>query len=77
MGLRLLKSKRVLKGFTQEEIAAKIGINTKSYNMKENGKNRFSLEEAARISEYLDLNLEEVNDIFLQIELPKSNIKRG
>ena len=74
MGLRLLKSKRVLKGLTQEAIAAKIGINTKSYNMKENGKNRFSLEEAARISEYLDLNLEEVNDIFLQIELPKSNI---
>lgn len=77
MGLRLLKSKRVLKGLTQEAIAAKIGINTKSYNMKENGKNRFSLEEAARISEYLELNLEEVNDIFLQIELPKSNIKRG
>lgn len=67
MGLRLLKSKRVLKGLTQEAIAAKIGINTKSYNMKENGKNRFSLEEAARISEYLDLNLEEVNDIFLNI----------
>lgn len=77
MGLRLLKSKRVLKGLTQEAIAAKIGINTKSYNMKENGKNRFSLEEAARISEYLELNLEEVNDIFLNIELPKSNIKRG
>ncbi|MGX4600181.1 helix-turn-helix transcriptional regulator [Faecalimicrobium sp. JNUCC 81] len=67
MGLRLLKSKRVLKGLTQEAIAAKIGINTKSYNMKENGKNKFSLEEAARISEYLDLNLEEVNDIFLNI----------
>lgn len=74
MGLRLLKSKRVLKGLTQEAIAAKIGINTKSYNMKENGKNKFSLEEAARISEYLDLNLEEVNDIFLNIKLPKSNI---
>ncbi|MBO3445850.1 helix-turn-helix transcriptional regulator [Clostridium sp. CCUG 7971] len=67
MGLRLLKSKRVLKGLTQEAIAAKIGINTKSYNMKENGKNKFSIEEVARISEYLDLNLEEVNDIFLNI----------
>lgn len=77
MGLRLLKSKRVLKGLTQEAIAAKIGINTKSYNMKENGKNKFSIEEVARISEYLDLNLEEVNDIFLQIKLPKSNFKRG
>ncbi|RDY28434.1 XRE family transcriptional regulator [Romboutsia weinsteinii] len=77
MGLRLLKSKRVLKGLTQEAIATKIGINTKSYNMKENAKNRFSLEEAAKISQYLDLNLEEVNDIFLHIKLPKSNIERG
>ena len=73
MGLRLLKSKRVLKGLTQEAIATKIGINTKSYNMKENGKNRFSLEEAAKISQCLNLDLEEVNDIFLHIKLPKSN----
>ena len=56
---RLLKSKRVLNGFTQEQIATQIGINTKSYNLKENGKNRFSLEE--------------VNDIFLHIKLPKGN----
>lgn len=34
MGLRLLKSKRVLKGFTQEKLATKIGINTKTYNLK-------------------------------------------
>ncbi|MGL5329985.1 MAG: helix-turn-helix transcriptional regulator [Peptostreptococcaceae bacterium] len=72
MGLRLLKSRRVLKGFTQEQLAARIGINTKSYNLKENGRNRFSLEEAAKVSECLELNLEEVNQIFLQINLPKS-----
>jgi DNA-binding XRE family transcriptional regulator len=77
MGLRLLKSKRVLKGLTQEQLASEIGINTKSYNLKENGKNRFSLSEAAKVSECLELNLEEINDIFLQIKLPKSNYTRG
>ncbi|MBC5996508.1 XRE family transcriptional regulator [Romboutsia ilealis] len=74
---RLLKSKRVLNGFTQEQIANVIGINTKSYNLKENGKNRFSLEEVVRVSETLELTLEEVNDIFLQMKLPKGNKKRG
>lgn len=73
MGLRLLKSKRVLKGFTQEKLATKIGMNTKTYNLKENGRNRFSLDEAARLSECLELSLDEVNQIFLQIKLPKSN----
>lgn len=77
MEQRLLKSKRVLKGFTQEQIASKIGMNTKSYNLKENGKNRFSLEEVARVSEALKLTLEEVNDIFLHIKLPKGNKSRG
>ena len=48
-------------------------INTKSYNMKENGKIRFSLDEAAKVSEVLKLSLNEVNNIFLQIKLPKGN----
>ena len=67
MELRELKAKRILNGLTQEQIAKKIGINTKSYNMKENGKIRFSLDEAAKVS------LNEVNNIFLQIKLPKGN----
>lgn len=70
---RLLKSKRVLNGLTQEQIAYEIGINTKSYNLKENGKNRFSLDEVIKLSEILELNLEEINDIFLHIKLPKGN----
>ncbi len=71
MGLRLLKSKRILMGFTQEQIAKKIGINTKSYNMKENGRSKFSIKEAVEISKCLGLTLDEVNDIFLQIDLAK------
>ena len=73
MELRELKAKRILNGLTQEQSAKKIGINTKSYNMKENGKIRFSLDEAAKVSEVLKLSLNEVNNIFLQIKLPKGN----
>lgn len=64
MGLRILKSKRILFNLTQEEIAKEVGINIKSYNLKENGKREFTLDEAKKISNLLELNLNEVNDIF-------------
>ena len=64
MGLRILKSKRILFDLTQEEIAKEIGIKIKRYNLKENGKREFTLDEAKKISNLLKLNLNEVNDIF-------------
>ena len=64
MGLMILKSKRILFDLTQEEIAKEVGINIKSYNLKENGKREFTLDEAKKISNLLKLNLNEVNDIF-------------
>ena len=64
MGLRILKSKRILFNLTQEEIAKEVGINIESYNLKENGKREFTLDEAKKISNLLKLNLNEVNDIF-------------
>ena len=64
MGLRILKSKRILFDLTPEEIAKEVGINIKSYNLKENGKREFTLDEAKKISNLLKLNLNEVNDIF-------------
>ena len=67
MGLRLLKAKRVLMGLTQEQLASEIGINTKSYNMRENGKQKFKLEDVIKISKSLDLTLEEVDQIFLRL----------
>ena len=73
MELRELKAKIILNGLTQVQLSKKIGINTKIYNMKENGKNKFSLEEAAKVSEVLKLSLNEVNNIFLQVKLPKGN----
>ena len=61
---RITKSKRILFNLTQEEIAKEVGINIKSYNLKENGKREFTLDEAKKISNLLELNLNEVNDIF-------------
>ncbi|MDK2584998.1 helix-turn-helix transcriptional regulator [Romboutsia sedimentorum] len=73
MGLRLLKAKRALLGLTQNEVANMMGINCKSYNFKENGRVGFSLDEVIKISSALNLSLEDVNDIFLHINLPKGN----
>lgn len=67
MGLRILKSKRALLGLTQIEIAKKLGMTEKSYNMKENGKSLFSLKQIVKVSEILDLTLEEVDEAFLQL----------
>ena len=69
MGLRILKSKRILFNLTQEEIAKKLGINIKSYNLKENGKRAFTLFEAKKIIRLLKLNLNEVNDIFFNSDI--------
>ena len=72
MGLRILKSKRILFNLTQEEIAKEVGINIKSYNFKENGKVGFNVDEILKVIECLDLTFDEVNDIFFFNKLPKS-----
>lgn len=69
MGLRKLKSKRVLIGLTQVEIAKKLGVTEKTYNMKENGKMDFSLKQVIKVSEILDLTLEEINESFLHLNI--------
>lgn len=69
MGLRILKSKRVLIGLTQVEFATKLGMDARTYNLKENGKRKFSLEDINKVSKILDLSLSEVNDIFLQLDV--------
>lgn len=69
MGLRILKSRRALMGLTQVDVACKLGMNLKSYNLKENGKRGFSLEEVIKISKLLNLSLEEINDVFLNLDI--------
>ena len=72
MKLRLLKAKRVLKGMYQHEVAKEIGVSHKTYNFKENGKVEFNVEEILKVIQCLDLNFDEVNDIFFSNKLPKS-----
>ena len=48
---------------TQEEAAKVLGMATKTYNFKENGKNDFTLEEAQKLIKLLDCKFE---DIFLK-----------
>ena len=72
MKLRLLKSKRVLKGMYQHEVAKELGVSHKTYNFKENGKVEVNVEEILKVIQCLDLNFDEVNDIFFSNKLPKS-----
>lgn len=67
MGLRILKSKRVLQGLTQVQVAEKLNLNPKTYNYKENGRTKFTLDEVIKIIKILKLTLEEVDEIFLEV----------
>ena len=62
MNIRL-KAKRVERGFTQEELAKKLGMNTATYNRKELGIVDFTLGEIQDLMYYLDC---EFNDIFFK-----------
>lgn len=64
MNNRKLKAVRVLRGVNQKQIATNLGMTVKTYSFKENGKAEFTREEIYKISNLLDLNIQEVNSIF-------------
>lgn len=70
MNSDLLKSKRVYKGFTQKDIAQKMGVSEKTYNQKELGKATFTINEVIVMTILLELNLNEINAIFFENNLP-------
>ena len=57
-----LKGKRIASGYTQQEMAEKIGLSLSRYVLKENGKARFYLDEINEILKILNCKYE---DIFL------------
>lgn len=61
-----LRAKRVEKGFTQEQLADKLGINLATFSKKENGINDFTLTEIQDLMYFLDCNFE---DIFFKKEV--------
>ena len=60
-----LKTKRIEKGISSSEMARILKMSKSSYSKKENGKIRFSLEEAELISQFFK---EQIEDLFF---LPK------
>ncbi len=60
----LLKSKRVLKGYTQKEVGTLLRITESTYSKKENNKLPFSVAEAYRLKSCLDLTNEDLIQIF-------------
>ncbi|MCC0671631.1 helix-turn-helix domain-containing protein [Clostridioides sp. ES-S-0145-01] len=66
MKKRSLKAGRIEAGYTQEELAYKIGIAKSTYNLKENGKRNFTEKEMIMISYILKKTLDE---LFLEKKL--------
>ena len=55
-----LKGKRVECGFTQREMAIKLGISTGAYALKEQGKRQFIIDEICVILNILNCKFEDI-----------------
>ena len=55
-----VKEYREIKGYTQEEIAGKLGINQNSYSRKENGKRGFTVKELLLLEKILGASISEL-----------------
>lgn len=68
-----LKVARTRKGFTQEYVASSLGISTVAYSKKERGESGFSPEQIKAVAKVLEMDQDQVNTIFFDGQLPKSN----
>ncbi|MEY8230172.1 helix-turn-helix transcriptional regulator [Oscillospiraceae bacterium 50-16] len=68
-----LKVARTRKGFTQEYVASCLGISTVGYSKKERGESGFSPEQITAVARVLEMDQDQVNTIFFDGQLPKSN----
>lgn len=66
----LLKSKRMLFQVSQRKLAESLGISKITYSLKENGKYEFTRKEIFKIAEILELDMEDINEIFFDSKLP-------
>ena len=65
MKLDKLKGKLAEKGKNQEECAKAIGVSYSAFSYKINGQNKFKVEEAEKLGNFLEMTEEEKLDIFL------------
>ena len=73
--LNILKGERAKRGLIQKEMAENIGISHMTYFRKENGLRDFNVDEVKKIADFLNLNLDQVNEIFFANSITKCNIK--
>lgn len=66
---RELKSLRALYGFTQKQLADKLGIGETSYTKRENGDLDFTIDEVKAIKEIFNLKDEDIIRIFFTSEV--------
>ena len=69
MVLTKLRGKRVEYGYSQKDLASKLGISTNAYNLKETGKREFRMSEIDLLLELLNCTYE---DIFFQAKVNKT-----
>lgn len=56
----MIKAGRAEKGYTQSQIASKLGMSKPTYNLKENGKRQFTENEMITLSIILEKSLDEL-----------------
>ena len=70
MKAREVKAARVRMGYSQKQLAEKLGITLASYRNKENGHSPFKDDEKIIMARELQLTLQQVNDYFFDGMLP-------
>ena len=55
-----IRGKRSELHLSQEDMARELGISVKTYNVKENGKSEFTLEEARKLLKIFNCKFEEI-----------------
>lgn len=71
INIKTLKSKRVLIGLRQKDVAIQLNISEKTYCFKENGKTDFTRDEIDKIAKILKLNINDINNIFFDNKITK------
>lgn len=60
VNLNKIKGLRVENGWTQKQLAEKLGICDRTYYCKENGFNKFTIDELLKLSELFDVKLKDL-----------------
>ena len=69
MNTAVLKGKIIAKGFTIDSFCKAVGIVRVTFDRRMSGKSEFDRSEMCRIIQALDLNMDDVHDIFFAKEV--------